>query len=98
MTLWRWTQPLVLFIVVGGINTAVTLILFLALSRALPRTLAYTISYLVGIGLAYMLNRACHVVEARPRVEWACLSSAVDGYCTIPSFESLGTQLSMSVG
>jgi hypothetical protein len=31
-------------------------------------------------------------------VECSCLSSAVSGYCSIPSFESLGTQLSVRVG
>ena len=44
------------FVVAGGINTAVTYLLYLGLLNLLPYALAYTLTYLVGIVLAYALN------------------------------------------
>jgi putative flippase GtrA len=49
-------SELLRFIVVGGVNTGVTFLLFLALGWLMPAPLAYTISYLFGIGLSYALN------------------------------------------
>lgn len=45
------------FLVSGGFNTALTYGIYLALLLILPYATSYTISYLVGILLAYTLNR-----------------------------------------
>jgi putative flippase GtrA len=45
------------FLVSGGFNTALTYGIYLILLIALPYKASYTISYLIGIILAYILNR-----------------------------------------
>ncbi|MBV8916218.1 MAG: GtrA family protein [Acetobacteraceae bacterium] len=44
------------FLLVGGINTGVTFLLFLALARLMPAPAAYTVTYVLGIALSYALN------------------------------------------
>lgn len=44
------------FVFFGGLNTAVTYLLYLGLSQALHYQLAYLIAYFAGIVLAYLLN------------------------------------------
>lgn len=46
------------FIVAGGVNTALTLVLYLALLAILPHTVAYTVTFMVGVVLSYVLNRS----------------------------------------
>ncbi|BFI96982.1 MAG: GtrA family protein [Rhodanobacter sp.] len=46
------------FLVSGGLNTAVTYIIYVALLQILEYRLAYTVAYVVGILLSYSLNRA----------------------------------------
>ena len=50
------SMALLRFIVVGGINTAVTFVLFMSLSLVLPVPAAYTVTYALGIVLSYALN------------------------------------------
>lgn len=45
------------FIVSGGFNTVLTYAIYLALLNFLPYKKSYTISYVIGIVLAYLLNR-----------------------------------------
>jgi putative flippase GtrA len=45
------------FLVSGGFNTALTYGIYLILLLALPYKASYTLSYLIGILLAYTLNR-----------------------------------------
>lgn len=45
------------FLVSGGFNTALTYGIYILLLMVLPYTTSYTISYLIGILLAYTLNR-----------------------------------------
>jgi len=54
------------FIVAGGVNTAVTYALFVALERLLPYLVAYAIAYAVGIGLSYLFNTG-YVFRVRQR-------------------------------
>jgi putative flippase GtrA len=44
------------FIISGALNTAVTYVLFLILTRFLRTSMAYTLTYAVGIAIAYLLN------------------------------------------
>lgn len=44
------------FALCGGINTAVTLLLYFGLVRLLNYQLAYFIAYLCGIAMAYVMN------------------------------------------
>ena len=44
------------FLIFGGLNTAVTYLLYLLLSNAMHYQLAYLIAYISGIGLAYVFN------------------------------------------
>jgi putative flippase GtrA len=44
------------YIVVGVVNTVVTYAAYLALLRALPYAWAYTVAFVLGIGLAYLLQ------------------------------------------
>jgi putative flippase GtrA len=44
------------FLLGGGINTAVTYVLFLVLSSFVHHAVAYSIVYLIGIGLSYAIN------------------------------------------
>jgi putative flippase GtrA len=46
------------FIVAGGLNTAVTLVLYLALLALLPHPVAYTLTFVAGVVLSYLLNRS----------------------------------------
>jgi putative flippase GtrA len=45
------------FLVAGGVNTAITYGLYLALLPLLPYQASYTVAYVVGIVIAYLLNR-----------------------------------------
>lgn len=45
------------FLVSGGFNTALTYGIYLLLLLVLPYTTSYTVSYIIGILLAYTLNR-----------------------------------------
>jgi putative flippase GtrA len=44
------------FVVAGGINTAASYALFVALELVLPYVAAYAIAYVAGIVLSYLLN------------------------------------------
>jgi putative flippase GtrA len=44
------------FLIGGGVNTAVTYVLFLILSAFIHHTAAYSIVYVVGIALSYVIN------------------------------------------
>lgn len=48
---------LVRFLIAGGLNTAVTYLLYIALLQACEYRVAYTISYVLGIVLAFLVNR-----------------------------------------
>lgn len=50
-------QDFTKFLVSGGFNTIVTYGLYLVLLSFFPYTTSYTVSFLVGIVLAYLLNR-----------------------------------------
>ncbi|MES1981095.1 MAG: GtrA family protein [Pseudomonadota bacterium] len=59
----QWNKPIgfldkrfVSFVLFGGLNTAVTYLLYLALSNSLHYQLAYLIAYGIGIVIAYVLN------------------------------------------
>ena len=58
------------FLIVGGLNTAITYALYLALLPLLDYTVAYTVTYVLGIGLAYLLNTR-FVFRVRPSVHSA---------------------------
>jgi putative flippase GtrA len=45
------------FIISGGLNTALTYAIYLALLQVLSYHISYTVAYLSGIALAYALNR-----------------------------------------
>jgi putative flippase GtrA len=45
------------FLMSGGVNTALTYGIYLALLTFFPYRTSYTISYVMGIALAYTLNR-----------------------------------------
>ena len=45
------------FIVAGGLNTAVTLVLYLTLLAFLSHPVAYTVTFVAGVVLSYLLNR-----------------------------------------
>jgi putative flippase GtrA len=44
------------FLLGGGVNTAITYLLFLALTSVMHYSAAYTITYAVGIVLSYVIN------------------------------------------
>lgn len=46
------------FILAGGLNTVVTLVLYVALLAFLPHPLAYTLTFVAGVVLSYLLNRS----------------------------------------
>ena len=46
------------FLIAGGVNTGLTLLLFDGLRRLIPYLAAYTIAYTAGIGISYLLNAA----------------------------------------
>jgi putative flippase GtrA len=66
------------FLIGGGINTAVTYALFLALSSVTRTTVAYSITYIVGIGLSYAINVSM-VFRRRPSLATAVVYPAVYG-------------------
>lgn len=45
------------FLVAGGLNTAVTYVLYLALIGTLGYAVSYSLAFLVGIVVSYLLNR-----------------------------------------
>lgn len=49
-------NELLRFVLVGGLNTGVTFVLFMALGWVMPAPAAYTVTYVLGIGLSYALN------------------------------------------
>ncbi|MBA1232723.1 GtrA family protein [Pseudomonas viridiflava] len=50
-------QDLVRFLMSGGFNTALTYVIYLTLLMFFSYNISYTFSYLIGILLAYTLNR-----------------------------------------
>jgi putative flippase GtrA len=44
------------FILAGGLNTAITLALYLALLAFLPHPVAYTLTFVAGVVISYQLN------------------------------------------
>ncbi|ARP84092.1 hypothetical protein CAL12_26935 [Bordetella genomosp. 8] len=66
------------FLVGGGINTAVTYVLFLALASFMRTSVAYTITYVFGIALSYAINILL-VFRRRPSVATAAMYPAVYG-------------------
>jgi putative flippase GtrA len=46
------------FILAGAFNTAVTLVLYVALLAFLPHPVAYTVTFAAGVVLSYLLNRS----------------------------------------
>ncbi|MDG0856677.1 GtrA family protein [Roseateles puraquae] len=44
------------FVLAGALNTAATWGLFEVLRHSLPHLLAYSLTYVIGIGIAYVLN------------------------------------------
>ena len=51
------------YLVAGGVNTALTYLVYLGLLRVLDFRLAYVLAFIAGIGLSYLLLR--HLVFAR---------------------------------
>jgi putative flippase GtrA len=51
----RW-QQVCRFILVGGLNTGITYVLYLTLSLAMVPPIAYGIAYITGIGIAFAAN------------------------------------------
>lgn len=47
-----------LFVMSGGLNTAVTYGIYLVLLQLMPYQFSYTIAYVSGIAVSYALNRA----------------------------------------
>lgn len=45
------------FLLTGGINTAVTYVLYLLLLQILGYKASYTIAYVIGIAIAFLLNK-----------------------------------------
>jgi putative flippase GtrA len=64
------------FLVGGGINTAVTYVLFLVLASFMRTTVAYTVTYVFGIALSYAIN-VLLVFRRRPSVATAAAYPAV---------------------
>ena len=60
------------FLIVGGVNTVVTLSLFEGLRRVAPYLLAYSVAYVTGIGVSYVLNTS-FVFRRRKTVKTAAL-------------------------
>lgn len=53
---WLLNKRFINFILFGGLNTIVTYLLYLLLSKKMHYQLAYLIVYIAGIVLAYVLN------------------------------------------
>ena len=60
------------FLIAGGVNTVVTLLLFEGLRRIAPYLLAYSVVYVAGIGISYVLNTS-FVFRRRKTVRTAAL-------------------------
>lgn len=52
----RIGEEAVRFLVMGGVNTFLTWLLYLALDRVVSYAVAYSLSYVAGVVLAYYLN------------------------------------------
>lgn len=52
------------YLLAGGMNTALTYVLYLGLLQVLDYRLAYALAFVAGIGLSFLLLR--HLVFARP--------------------------------
>ena len=59
------------FVLAGGVNTAVTYLLYLALLPVLGYRTAYVLAFVLGIGLSFLLLR--HAVFARPGKRFSLL-------------------------
>jgi len=51
-----FSKRFISFLFFGGLNTAITYLLYLLLSKVVHYQLAYLIAYITGIVLAYVLN------------------------------------------
>lgn len=60
------------FLVVGAVNTGLTLLLFEGLRRFVPYLLAYSVAYVTGIVISYVLN-ASYVFRQPKTVKTAAL-------------------------
>ena len=60
------------FLVVGAVNTGLTVIFFEGLRRLVPYLLAYSVAYVTGIVISYILN-ASFVFRRRKTVKTAAL-------------------------
>jgi Predicted membrane protein len=65
-------RPFTRFLISGGINTALTYLIYLALVPFMAYTLAYSASYVAGIVIAYVINTR-FVFQARMQARSALL-------------------------
>jgi len=65
-------RPFTRFLISGGINTALTYLIYLALVPFMAYTLAYSVSYVAGIVIAYVINTR-FVFQARMQARSALL-------------------------
>ena len=68
----RLDRPFTRFLISGGINTALTYLIYLALVPFMAYTLAYSVSYVAGIVIAYVINTR-FVFQARMQARSALL-------------------------
>ena len=65
-------RPFTRFLLSGGVNTALTYLIYLALIPLMAYSLAYSVSYVAGIVIAYVINTR-FVFQARMQVKSALL-------------------------
>jgi putative flippase GtrA len=65
-------RPFTRFLISGGVNTALTYLVYLALVPLMAYTLAYSASYVAGIVIAYVINTR-FVFQARMQARSALL-------------------------
>lgn len=75
------------FVLAGGVNTAVSYLLYLALLPALGYRAAYVLAFVMGIGLSFLLLR--HAVFARPGKRFSL------GYVAVSHLLNLGLGLTV---
>lgn len=68
----RLDRPFTRFLISGGVNTALTYLIYLALIPFMAYTLAYSASYVAGIVIAYVINTR-FVFQARMQARSALL-------------------------
>ena len=68
----RLNRPFTRFLISGGVNTALTYLIYLALIPFMAYTLAYSASYVAGIVIAYVINTR-FVFQARMQARSALL-------------------------